>query len=478
MELYDTMERRKRVFKPIHDKEVRIYSCGPTVYSYAHIGNMRPYIVVDMLKRLLKHDGYKVIHAMNITDVGHLVGDGNLGEDKIKLAAAQQHKTAKEVAMFYEQKFMYDMERLNIEKPNYIVRASEHVPEMLKLIEKLDEKGYLYKIGTGIYYDTSKFKDYGRLMNMDFERLNRYLKAGARIERADGIRNITDFAVWRFSKPEEKEMVWDCKYGRGFPGWHIECSTLSMECLGEHFDIHTGGIDHIPIHHTNEIAQSESATGKKFVNYWVHIAFLTVNGKKMSKSLHNVYTIQDLVDKGYSPMAFRYFIEASNYRKQLNFTFEALESASNTLNLLISFAHKMAAIAAKSNAENSFTKGIESMKNAFFRFANDDLNMPNAIAELHNIVKAANKRQEEGQLSAEEAKAVLDAIAEIDSVLGLNLLHNEGSIPKEAEELIAERESARKAKDFSKADEIRKRLLNEFHIKIEDTEKGPKWQLV
>ncbi|MEM3476596.1 MAG: cysteine--tRNA ligase [Candidatus Micrarchaeaceae archaeon] len=480
MELYNTMTRKKEVFKPIKDKEVRMYSCGPTVYNYAHIGNMRPYIVIDILKRLLLHDGYKVIHVMNITDVGHLVGDGNLGEDKLKMTASREHISVYEVAKFYESKFLEDIKHLNILFPTYLVRASEHVEEMLQLIRKLDEKGFLYKLDTGIYYDTSKFKDYGKLMGMDFEKLNKYLKAGARVERTAGIRNITDFAVWRFASESEKEMVWDCEYGHGFPGWHIECSAMSMKYLGEHFDLHSGGVDHIPIHHTNEIAQSEGATGKAFVNYWMHVEFLSVDGRKMSKSLHNTYTIGDLMERGYTPMAYRYFVAASHYRSPLNFTFAALENAQRTLELIYSFARKVGRIA-KAGASYPTLKEdmeeIEKSRKAFFAFANDDLDMPHAIAELHAIINKVNKMIEENSLSSESAKEVLSVLFDIDSVLGLGIEENakEQSLPEEAEKLMEEREKARSEKNFDKADLIRKKLLEDFGIVVEDTPHGASW---
>jgi cysteinyl-tRNA synthetase len=454
-----------------------MYTCGPTVYWFAHIGNMRTYVQEDILKRTLLHNGYKVKHVMNITDVGHLVGDSNIGEDKIKLEARKEHKSAYEVARFYEEAFVRDIKRLNIIMPDIMPRATEHINEMLALIKKLDEKGYLYKVSTGIYYDTSKFKDYGKLTGMSFEELNKYLKAGARVERAAGIRNTTDFAVWRFAKADEKEMVWDSEWGRGFPGWHIECSAMSMKYLGEHFDIHCGGIDHIPIHHTNEIAQSEAATGKKFVNYWLHVSFLTVNNMKMAKSLGNIYTVQDIIDKGYSPLSLRFFLLSSHYRSQQNFTFEALENADKTLKSIYNFIREMNAVKEEKEFDKGVEKELEKFHTQFFEELNNDLNTPNALKEMHALISYENKRLSEGKVGASEAKRVIEIMLDFDTILGLDLKKEleEKKLPDEVEKLIEERERARKEKDFDKADRIRKEIEEKYNIIIEDTKTGVKW---
>jgi len=456
---------------------VGLYTCGPTVYWFAHIGNMRTYIQEDLLKRTLIHNGYKVKHVMNITDVGHLIGDASEGEDKIKREARKEHKSAYDVARFYEEAFVKDIKRLNIILPDVMPRATEHIKEMLELIKKLDEKGYLYKVSTGIYFDTSKFKKYGELTGMTFEQLNKYLKAGARVERAAGLKNITDFAVWRFAKEEEKEMVWDSDWGRGFPGWHIECSTMSMEYLGEHFDIHCGGIDHIPIHHTNEIAQSEAATGKKFVNYWFHVAFLTVNNMKMSKSLGNIYTVQDIVDKGYSPIDLRYFLLSSHYRSQQNFTFEALENARNTLNSIYSFVRNLNSAKREGKASSDVLAELEKFHNAFFEEMNNDLNTPGALRNMHALISYENKRLNEGTISGEEAKRAIEIMLDFDNILGLDLKKEleEKELPEEIEKLIQERNIARQNKEFEKADAIRKEIEERYNIVIEDTKEGVKW---
>jgi len=477
LKLYNTLGRKIQPFRSIKKGSVGMYTCGPTVYWFAHIGNMRTYVQEDILKRTLLHNGYKVKHVMNITDVGHLVGDSNIGEDKIKLEARKEHKSAYEVARFYEEAFVRDIKRLNIIMPDVMPRATEHINEMLALIKKLDEKGYLYKVSTGIYYDTSKFKDYGKLTGMSFEELNKYLKAGARVERAEGIRNTTDFAVWRFAKADEKEMVWDSEWGRGFPGWHIECSAMSMKYLGEHFDIHCGGIDHIPIHHTNEIAQSEAATGKKFVNYWLHVSFLTVNNMKMAKSLGNIYTVQDIIDKGYSPISLRFFLLSSHYRSQQNFTFEALENADKTLKSIYNFIREMNAVKEEKEFDKGVEKELEKFHTQFFEELNNDLNTPNALKEMHALISYENKRLSEGKVGASEAKRVIEIMLDFDTILGLDLKKEleEKKLPDEVEKLIEERERARKEKDFDKADRIRKEIEEKYNIIIEDTKTGVKW---
>lgn len=480
LSVYNTLSRSKEEFKPIHGNKVGIYSCGPTVYSFAHIGNMRHYIVVDLLKRLLVHDGYEVRHVMNITDVGHLVGDANLGEDKMRLTAEHEHRSVYSVAKFYTDEFLNDVRRLGLTMPEVMPRATDHISEMLALIGKLDEKGYLYEVKTGMYFDTSMFKGYGKLTGLTFDELNSYLISGARVKRAAGIRNTTDFAVWRFSNPEEREMVWESGYGRGFPGWHIECSAMSMKYLGEHIDIHTGGIDHLPIHHTNEIAQSEAATGKKFVNYWMHVEFLQVNGKKMSKSLGNVYRIQDLLDRGYSIYAYKYLIISTYYRSQINFTFEALDNAQSTLTGIYSCIARLSKTKKSSEKGPSepLLKRIESIKGEFFKAMENDLNTPIALSKLHLLIGEANRAQEKG-MARGAAEAALDALLEFDQVLGLDFKRHAGGseLPKEAEELIHERERARKQGEYKKSDRIREELKERYGVIIEDTEKGPEWHL-
>ncbi len=478
MRIYNTLSRKVQKFKSMNAGHAGMYSCGPTVYYFAHIGNMRTYIHTDMLKRALMHEGYKVRHVMNITDVGHLVSDASLGEDKMRLTASKEHKSLHDIAGFYASEFMADMGRLNLIAPSAMPKASEHVNEMLALIEKLDGKGYLYTIGTGVYFDTSKFKDYGQLMHMSFKRLNDYLISGARVERASGIRNTTDFAVWRLND-RETEMIWDTKYGRGFPGWHIECSAMSMKYLGSHFDIHTGGVDHLHIHHTNEIAQSEAATGEKFVNFWVHTEFLLVDGRKMSKSLHNVYTIEHLMKKGYSASSFKYLVAASHYRKQLNFTFEALDNAQNTLNGVFAFMKRMADVpyGKEPKLDRRFVARAYSIRSAFFKAVAGDLNTIGALSKMHLLIDEANRKYKKG-MSHDEARLVLEMMLEFDEIFafGLESHAKRQSIDPGAEKLISERERLRKERKFKEADEIRNRLKREYGIDIEDSGGATLWR--
>ncbi|MGC8572326.1 MAG: cysteine--tRNA ligase [Candidatus Micrarchaeia archaeon] len=479
MILYNTLGNKKEIFKPIHDKSVGLYTCGPTAYFYAHIGNMKAYIDEDLLKRTLLYNGYKVKHVMNVTDVGHLKSDQESGEDKVRAEAMAEHKTMREIVDFYSNLFFSDLKKLNIIMPDIIMRASDAIEDILKLIDILDKKGYLYKTKEGIYFDTSKFKNYGALIGMSFEQLNKQLKAGARVERSTELKNITDFAVWRFAPEDEKEMVWESRFGRGFPGWHIECSAISMKNLGEHFDIHCGGIDHIPIHHTNEIAQSEAATDKKFVNYWFHVGFLTVNGSKMAKSLKNIYTLADLEKKGYSPLAYRFFIISGNYREEMNFTFEALNNAKNTLENIYLFINKLSTLsnAATNNDSKKFLENADTLKDEFFDHVNNNLDMPNALSTMFKLIKEVNTRKAEGKLDIKEAKHILKIMLEFDKIIGINMDNYiiKEELSNEVSELIRERDESRAKKDFKRADEIRNILNTKYNIIVEDTKEGTVW---
>ncbi len=472
MKLYDTLERKELTFKPIEDHKVKMYACGPTVYFYAHIGNMRTYLSIDFLKRALIHKGYEVEHVMNITDVGHNIGDGDLGEDKIREEAKKEHKTPEEIIQFYMKAFEEDTKKLSILKPTVVSRASFNIDVMIELINALNEKGYVYSTKSGVYFDTSKFKEYGKLSGNNFEKLNKELVPGARVERPEGLKNITDFAVWRFSKPEEKEMVWNIAFGKGFPGWHIECSAMSMKFLGEQLDIHCGGTDHIPIHHTNEIAQSEAVTGKKFVRYWFHVSFLIVDGKKMSKSLRNVYTVSDLEKRGFSPLSFRYLALTVHYRNMLNFTFDSLKKAEDSLKTIYIFISKTSALEKDGAIEKTFIKNVEEKKEEFFKEIYDDLNTPKAIAKMYEIINMSNKKA----LTKNEAEYVIQTMLDFDSILGLEMnLHLSTALPKNALELIEKREAFRKNKDFSNADIIRRELLERYRIRLEDSIEGTVW---
>ena len=338
MRLYNYRSRKKETFKPLEGKTVGLYACGPTVYDFAHIGNLRAYIFADVLKRVLLQNGYQVKQIMNITDVGHLTGDRDMGEDKIQKAALEKHKTAWEIASVYTEAFLDDIKQLNILLPDKLPKATDHIKEMIELIATLEKKGFTYRTTDGLYFDTAKLKDYGKLARLDLAGL----REGARVEINAEKKNPTDFALWKSSpnpstsSGQRRQMEWESPWGVGFPGWHIECSAMSVKYLGQPFDIHTGGVDHVPVHHTNEIAQSEAAAGKPLANYWLHSEFVIVNDARMGKSEGNLITLLELKDKGYSPLAYRYFVLAGHYRTRLNFTWEAMAGAQNTLDNLYS----------------------------------------------------------------------------------------------------------------------------------------------
>ncbi len=435
-------------FKPIDNKEVRMYSCGPTVYWYQHIGNLRTYIFSDILKRILVYDGYKIKHVMNITDVGHLTSDADAGEDKMEKAAAKEHKTAQEIANYYWKIFKEDFGKLNITEPNIWCKATEYIKEQIELIKKLEKKGYTYKTSDGIYFDTSKFKNYGKMARLKKEEII----AGKRVEMREK-RSPTDFALWKFSEvPGKRQQEWKSPWGIGFPGWHIECSAMSMKYLGEHFDIHTGGEDHVQIHHTNEIAQSEAATGKKFVNYWMHGAFLTFKGEKVSKSKGGLYTIAELEELGFKALAYRYLCLTAHYRKPLDFSLENLQNAQNAYNRLKN-------IIAEIKDDGKLNKEYLA---EFEKAMNNDLDMPAALAVLWKLARD------------DKAKGKLKTIKKIDEVFGLDLLKKEKlKIPVKVKELVEKREKARKEKDWKKADELREKI-KKLGFWVNDTDEGAK----
>jgi len=371
LKLYNTLTRQKEVFKPIKEGEVSMYSCGPTVYNFAHIGNMRTFLFVDTLRRVLKYNGYRLKGVMNITDVGHLESDSDTGEDKMQAAAKKENRSPYEIAEFYTKAFFEDLKKLNIERPEYTPKATDYINQMIDFVQKLVEKGYGYETSDGIYFDISKFAEYGKLSGINLEDQI----AGARVEVNPEKRNPFDFALWK-KAPKEHIMQWPSPWGMGYPGWHIECSALGREFLGEEFDIHSGGVDHIPIHHENEIAQTEALTGKPAVRIWMHSEFMMVDNGKMSKSLGNTYTISDLEKRGFDPMDFRYFCLNTHYRKKLNFTFEGLEGAKIARKRLIEqlTAHK--------NAQETDLPNIKEYYQKFAEAINDDLNIPLALGVL------------------------------------------------------------------------------------------------
>jgi len=453
LKLYNTLTRKKEVFKPLKDNLVRIYSCGPTVYDYAHIGNFRAYVFADLLKRYLKFRGYKVKHVMNITDV----------DDKTIKYSRQQGISLKEYTEKYKKAFFEDLAKLNIKEADVFPEATKHINDMVKLIEILIKKGYAYKAKDGsVYYDISKFKDYGKLARIKLKEL----KAGARIKHDSYEKQEAyDFALWKSYSKEDGNVFWETSIGKGRPGWHIECSAMSMKYLGKSFDIHTGGIDLVFPHHTNEIAQSEAATGKKFVNFWLHNEWLLINGKKMSKSLGNFYTLRDILKKGYNPLAVRYLLLSTHYKQQLNFTFEALKSAENAVERINNFVFMLKQV---KNVKNSgkIKELIRKTREDFIKKMDDDLNISEALAVVFDFIKKVNKIK----IGKKEAEMVLDFIKELDRVLGV-LEKKDVKLNDELKKLVKERELARKNKDFKRADEIREKLKKMGYI-LEDSKGG------
>ena len=451
---YNTMTHKKEEFIPIDDKEVRIYSCGPTVYKDATIGNMRTNIFQDNLRRTLEYNGYKVKQAMNITDVGHLVSDGDEGEDKMIKSAKQEGKTPLEIAEYYTKLFFEDLKSLNIETPEIICKATEHIKEMLEYVEELVKKGYAYETSTAIYFDVSKLDNYGILSGINIKEQ----KAGARVEIDSEKKNPYDFALW-IKAPKNHLMKWDSPWGLSYPGWHIECSAMSKKYLGEEFDIHTGGIDLIPTHHENEIAQSKGYCGKVPAHYWLHGEYLLINGGKMSKSLGNVYLIEDIRKKGYNPLVYKLFSYSCHYRNKLNFTWEGIHSASIALQRIKE--------GYQSHLQGNKTLDsikIEKFESDFHRAINDDLNMPLAMGTVWEVIRYPEK-----------SKQLAELLLKFDQVLGLKidekLEKSQDNIPQEILKLLEKRKKARKEKDWELSDKLREEIKEKGYI-VKDTKDG------
>lgn len=462
LKLYNTLTRKKEVFHPISKNEVTLYACGPTVYHHAHIGNLRTYVFNDILRRTLLYNGYKVNHVMNITDVGHLTSDGDSGEDKMLKGAKREKKTVWQIAEYYTNAFMSDIKKLNIQIPEHIPKATDNIKEMQEIIKKIEENGYAYVAGGNVYFDTSKFENYANLAKLNLDEMEK----GARVDEDKNKKNRNDFVLWfTKSKFEDQEMKWNSPWGgKGYPGWHIECSAMSTKYLGKQFDIHTGGIDHIPVHHTNEIAQSEAAFGvHPWVKYWLHSEFLVIDSGKMAKSDENFLTLQTLIDKGYDPIIYRYFCLTAHYKQQLKFSYEGMDSAKNAYNNLKS---RIIELRKGINEENKSDKKIKTeYKNEFLECVNDDLNMPKAMSIVYSVLKE--------ELSE---KTKHDLLLDFDKVLGLgfkDMKEEIVEIDSEAEELIKKRNDAKKNKNFAEADKIRNEL-REKGIIIEDTKEGTK----
>jgi cysteinyl-tRNA synthetase len=469
VQLYNTMDKALEDFRPLKDKHVGMYACGPTVYTYAHIGNLRTYIFEDILRRVLEYSGYEVDHVMNITDVGHLVSDADEGEDKMVKSSRQTGKSVYEIAEFYTDAFFNDTGKLNIEKPTVSCRATDHIGDMIELIKRLEERGHTYQAGGNVYFSIDTFPDYGHLARLDLDEL----RSGARIDVDENKRNAKDFVLWfTKSKFENQAMVWDSPWGRGYPGWHLECSAMSMKYLGEQFDIHCGGTDHIPVHHTNEIAQSEAATGKSpWVQYWIHGEFLIDDTGKMSKSKGEFLTLSLLEEKGYDPLDYRYFCLGGHYRSQLQFSYPALDAARTARENLTGRVRGMLEQGAQRVDMDRMGDEAHRLRDDFLAAVQRDLNTPRALAVMWSMVK-------NGEISPSEK---LTLLYDIDKVLGLRIdkiaVEEVQELPEDLRDLITEREEARRNKDFARADEIRD-LLASRGIEIRDTSSGTEWKII
>ncbi|MCI9015646.1 MAG: cysteine--tRNA ligase [Clostridia bacterium] len=454
MKFYNTLTKEKQIFKPIEEKTIKIYSCGPTVYKDATIGNMRTNIFMDILRRVLKYNGYNLKHVMNITDVGHLVSDADEGEDKMIKSAKEEGKTPLQIAEYYTNRFLNDLELLNIDIPEIICKATEHIKDMIEFVEQLLRNGYAYETSTAIYFEVSKLKEYGILSGIKLDEQ----KAGARVELDEEKRNPYDFALW-IKAPENHLMKWDSPWGLCYPGWHIECSAMGKKYLGDEFDIHTGGIDLIPTHHENEIAQSKGVTGKNPAKFWMHGEFLLINGGKMSKSLGNVYLLQDIIKNGYSPLAYKIFCFSANYRSKLNFTWEAIDSANKSL-IKLKEAYKRHN-EGKEVVEKEIVKNYETK---FLEAINDDLNMPLAMSIVWEVAKHPKK-----------SKTLAQLLLKFDKILGINIQEQEKNyaeeIPEEIQELLRERKQARQQKDWELSDILRDKIKEKGYI-VKDTKEG------
>ncbi|MBI5361205.1 MAG: cysteine--tRNA ligase [Planctomycetes bacterium] len=468
--LYNTLVKTNQEFKPLHDGKVLMYNCGPTVYSHPHIGNFRSFLFADTLRRCLEFKGFAVTQIMNITDVGHLLEDQDEGEDKMEMAARREKKDPRQIAQFYTDEFMEITGLLNCLPASKYPRATEHINEMIELIQKLIGRGYAYVVNNAVYYDITKFPGYGKLSGNPLDQL----QAGARIEVHPDKKNPMDFALWKHDP--KHAMQWDSPWGKGFPGWHIECSAMSAKYLGETFDIHTGGEDNIFPHHECEIAQSEGASGKKFVNYWMHVRHLLVDNEKMSKSKGNFYTIKDILNKGFSPMALRYLLTSTHYRQPLNFTLESLGAAQTAVQRLLDFRARLQEQALPAPDGQPGAETISCViDNAITKFENamdDDLNISEALAAVFDFMREANKLS----LDKTGSARLLATFDRFNVVMGLKI-EEKGLLDSEIEGLIRQRNEARKNKDFAAADKIRNDLKSKG-IVIEDTPQGMRWKKI
>ncbi|MBW2968263.1 cysteine--tRNA ligase [Candidatus Woesearchaeota archaeon] len=460
LRLYNTLTRKKEEFEPIKEGKVGLYCCGPTVYHYAHIGNLRAYIFNDILRRVLELNGYSVSHVMNITDVGHLTSDADSGEDKMAKGAAREGKTVWEVAKFYEEEFFKDAGRLGLLRPTTVCRATDHIKEMIDLVKRIEKNGYTYTAEGNVYFDVTKFERYWDLVGHKPE-----AEGEARVEEDSAKKNKADFVLW-FTKSKfgNQDMQWDSPWGKGFPGWHLECSAMSMKYLGEQFDIHCGGIDHIPIHHTNEIAQSEAATGKHpWVKYWVHNEFLVVDKEKMAKSSGDFLRMQSIVDKGYDPLVYRYFCLGAHYRQQLKFSWDGMEGAANTFRKL---KEKVLLLKESESSGEDHQEAVDNYMDEFMNSLNDDLNTAPALSIMWAVIRDPNINDDER----------LALLYEFDNVLGFGLERwerEEVDVPDDVMELVQQRETARADKNWELSDKLRDEI-NEKGFAVVDGPEGSK----
>lgn len=461
--LYNTLTRSKEVFTPITSDEVKMYTCGPTVYARAHIGNLRTYVFEDILRRTLKHAGYKMRHVMNITDVGHLQSDADDGEDKMSVASRAEAKSPWDIARMYEDLFLQDTACLNIERPEVIVRATECIPQMQLFIQELEKKGFCYQSNQNVYFDTSRFASYADFARLDLSGQ----KTGARpdVEQDAGKKNPQDFVLWfTSSKFPNQIMKWESPWGVGFPGWHIECSVMATQYLGDRIDIHCGGIDHIPVHHTNEIAQSEAYHGHRWVNIWMHGNFLTLDRGKMSKSRGGTLTMETLIESGYDPLHYRYLILSAHYRGELLFSFESLDSARNAYEAL---RNRIVDFGPQRSENRPLSDKALSYQTAFWQAIEDDLNTPVALAHLWTMVKDPTLHEAEK----------FSLLRDFDTVLGIDIAKMaDTSVPENIRIMIARREDARKSKDWATSDRLRDELAD-LGIALKDTPDGPVWMV-
>lgn len=463
LKLYNTLTNQVEEFKPIEENKVRVYVCGPTVHDFAHIGNFRTFLFADLLRRYLKFKGYQVHHVMNITDV----------DDKIIRKSVEKGQTLREYTQIYTDYFFEDYDALGAERPEEILRATDHIPEMIEIIKRLSANGHTYQSDGSTYYRINTFTGYGKLSKMNFE--GNVTGASERVDsdEYEAKENARDFVLWKAVKPGEP--FWETDLGQGRPGWHIECSAMSMKALGETFDIHAGGIDLVFPHHENEIAQSEGATGKPFVHYWVHAEFLMVEGQKMSKSLGNFFTFRDLVEKGYTPRAIRYLLLSAPHHKQLNFTLEGLRGAESTVARLNDFKLRLNEAAVEDGETPATAELIARSLKRFEDAMDDDLNTAEALAAVHDFVRETNSALAQGSLKADDKKALLAAVDRFDSVFSIFGEVKKEMLDSEIQALIDERQAARKAKNFARSDEIRNQLT-EMGIILEDTKDGVRWR--